>query len=151
MGSGAREFHDVSPEGAVLAGFEVGLGNFANHPVIHSLRSIYRTSQGEVNGEQHGTFDKGQLVVKAKAGYAVAGITVKAGLGIDGMSVTFMRIHNKTFDPSDSYTSEWIGGKGGGRETLLAGTGTPVSGIFGKLNAKQEVNGLGLVFGGSTP
>ena len=150
MGSGSLEFEEVSPDGAVLAGFEVGLGSFANKPVIHSIRPVYRNSQGEVTGEPHGTFDKGQIAVKAKEGYAVAGITVKAGIGIDGMSVTFMRIKDdKTLDASDAYTSEWIGGKGGGRETLLAGTGTPVTGIFGKLNAKQEVNGLGLVLGPS--
>ena len=135
----------------MLIGFEVGFGKFVGKPVIHSLRPIYITPQGEVTGDQHGTFDNGQVVVKAKDGYAVGGTTVKAGLGIDGFAVIFMRNNGGRLDPADSYTSDWIGGKGGGRETLLAGTGTPVVGVYGRLNQQHVVCALGLVLGESTP
>ena len=149
MGSGDKEFTEISPDSGVLIGFEVGFGEFFGNPVIHSLRPIYRTAQGEVTGTQYGTFDHGQMVIKAKPGYAIGGLTVKAGLGIDGFSVTFMRMAGGVLVTADSYTSDWIGGKGGGRETTLAGTGACVPGIFGKTNSQNILTGFGLVLSGS--
>ena len=129
----------------MLTGFTVGLGKFVGKPVIHSLQPIYTTATGETSGTQHGTFDNGQIEVKAKPGYAVAGLTVKTGLGLDGMSVTFMRWDGQKLDPADSYTSDWIGGKGGGRETPIGGDGTPVRGVSGRLNQRGVVAGVGLI------
>ncbi len=145
MGTGSDEFIEMVPDGAVLIGFEVGLGKFVKNPVVHSIRPIYNTAQGETNGTQQGGFDNGQVVVKAKPGYAVAGLTIKAGLGIDGLSVKFMRLDGQTLNSADSYISDWIGGKGGGRETLIGGNGSPIVGIFGKFNREHVVTGLGLM------
>jgi hypothetical protein len=82
--------------------------------------------------------------VVAKSGYAVGAITVKAGLGVDGFSITFMKVEAGQLNPKDSYESEWIGGKGGGRPTKLAGDGGVVVGVVGKTN-KTNAGGIGLL------
>jgi hypothetical protein len=83
--------------------------------------------------------------VVAKPGYAVGAITCKTGLGIDGLSVIFMKISGTRLDPTDSYQSQWIGGQGGGPPTKYGGDGTPVIGIIGKKNRNRELTGLGLM------
>ena len=145
---GWEDFSELGSDGARLIGFQVGLGKFVKRPVIHSVQPVFLTEHGEVLGKQYGTFDSDPVVIKAKPGYAVGGITVKAGLGIDGFSVTFMRIKGDVLDSSDTYTSDWIGGKGGGRETLLTGSGVSVRGVFGRVNPQNKLGGLGLILGG---
>ncbi|MGA2064245.1 MAG: trypsin-like peptidase domain-containing protein [Thermoguttaceae bacterium] len=144
-GAADPQFSDVAPEGGVLVGFEVGLGKWATNDIIAAIRPIFRTrSGGEVLGKQHGTNTSRLLRVKAKSGYAVAGITVKSMLLVDGFSVTFMRYNGHVLSPAGSYESEWIGGPGGGRQTRLGGDGTLVIGLSGKENDK-DCTGLGLV------
>ena len=89
--------------------------------------------------------DVSRLVkIVAKPNAAVGAITVKAGLGIDGFSITFMKVGAGQLDPSDSYESDWIGGKGGGRPTKLAGDGGLVVGVVGK-TTKTNAGGIGLL------
>jgi hypothetical protein len=137
-------FKDQAPEGGRLIGFQIGLGKFFNNDVIRAIRPIYWTPKGEVLGDQRGTDTSRIVDVKAKAGYAIGAIIGKAGLGLDGLSVTFMRVEGARLEPKDAYQSEWIGGHGGGQETKLGGTGSPVIGIVGKSNAK-DLTGLGLM------
>ena len=46
------EFKDVSPEGGLLIGFEIGFGKFANREMIRAAKPIYRVGDKEVFGEQ---------------------------------------------------------------------------------------------------
>ncbi len=138
-------FRDEAPDGGVLVGLDVGLGKFINNDIIIAARPIYRTGKGEVAGGTYGTDFSRPVSVRAKPGYAIGAMTAKSGLTIDGFSVTFMRITPKGLDPADAYQSEWLGGRGGGPETLLGGTGTPVVGIVGKANRDGRCTGLGLL------
>ncbi len=79
----------------------------------------------------------------AKEGYAVGGIIAKSGNRIDGFRVVFMRLDGDRLDTTDSYESEWFGGRGGGGETLLGGTGNLVIGLHGQQGA--DLDGVGLV------
>jgi hypothetical protein len=141
-------FKDQAAEGGRLIGFEIGLGKFFDMDVIHAIRPIYWTPKGEQLGAQHGTDTSRMTKLKAKDGFAVGGITVKSGMNMDGMSVTFMRVAGDHLNTTDSYQSEWVGHQGG-RETKLSGAGRFVTGIVGKSNAKNN-SGLGLIFGGSS-
>jgi S1-C subfamily serine protease len=136
------EFKDEAPDGAVLIGLELGLNKGGNG--IKAIRGIYRTDKGEeVKGTQFGTLLGAVVTVKAKDGYAVGGLKVNAGLWVDGLTVNFMRVKGAQLDSSDSYQSDYVGGKGG-NPTILAGDGTPVVGIIGKSN-KQGTTGIGLI------
>jgi S1-C subfamily serine protease len=144
-GGGDPEFRDGAPDGAFLVGLEVGLGKFFNNDVVKSIRPVYRVGEKEVLGEQYGT-ELGRVVkVVAKPGYAVAAITLKTGLGIDGLSVTFRKVTDGRFDANESYESEWVGGQGGGGPVKVGGDDTPAIGIAGRQNAAKDVNGLGLL------
>jgi S1-C subfamily serine protease/uncharacterized protein (DUF433 family) len=99
----------------------------------------------DVLGKASGT-RMGRLVTgKAKDGYAVAGITAKAGLTVDGFSVRFMRVAGDGLDAMDAYTSEWIGGRGGGGETYIGGGNRRVVGIITTMNDNEDCTGLGLL------
>jgi S1-C subfamily serine protease len=144
-GGGNPEFRDVTPEGGVLVGFEVGLGKFINNDTIAALRPIYRVGDKEHRGEQYGTDMRRGLKVVAKPGYAVAGITANTGAGLDGMSITFMKLVNGQLDPKDSYESQWVGGPGGFGAVRIGGDGSLVVGVLVKQNQKDVV-GVGLIY-----
>jgi serine/threonine protein kinase len=139
----ADEFTDVPPKGALLIGFDVGLGKFTTNDVIHSLRPIYLTDDGEVKGAWRGTRTERVVTVKAKPGYAVAGITLETHLLIDGLRITFMRIEKNRLKREDSYDSEWVAdGRNG---TPLSLNGDLVIGICGR-SGPDKICALGLVF-----
>ncbi len=137
-------FKDYAPDGAVLVGLEVGMGKFFDNDVVFAARPIYRSKTGDALGTAHGT-SKDTKILKAKEGYAVGTITVRSGLTIDGMSITFMKIAGDKLDPKDSYESEWIGSPKQ-NERKLGGTGVPIIGIGGKANPQtKNLTGLGLI------
>jgi hypothetical protein len=138
-------FMDTAPEGGLLVGIDIGLGKFGGNDVITSARPIYLLKNEEVLGKQYGT-DTGRVVrAIAKPGYAVAGLTTKAGLVLDGMSVTFMKVDDLgRLNPRDSNQTVWVGGQGGKAPVRVAGTGARVVGIIGRAN-KSNVTGLGLL------
>jgi hypothetical protein len=152
-------FTDLPGDGAVLIGFELGLGPWFNDETVYAIRPIYLVPEGETSSETYGLFVDKRLpnkkVVKTRVtrkvrvladpGYAVGGVTLRTGLNIDGMSVTFMRIKGRTLDPKRSYVSEWVGGRNGGQEKSVSGDGAPVVGVFGNQDA-DHVYSLGLIF-----
>ncbi|HEV3262239.1 MAG TPA: hypothetical protein VG013_35630, partial [Gemmataceae bacterium] len=141
-----REFVEMPSEGALLVGFDVGLGKFVNNDVIQAVRPIFLSAKGEKRGKLYGKPSARAATLKAKPGYAVGAINVKTGLGVDGFSVTFMQMDKEGLNPADSYKSDWVGGDGGGPETTLSGEGAPVIGLCGKENG-NSCSGLGLVLG----
>jgi hypothetical protein len=147
MGGKDKPFRDLPKRGALLIGFEVSY--FTDREVVRSVRPIYQTAGGKQLGGLYGFPSRLQETVQAKKGYAVGSITVKAGAGIDGFEVTFMRFEDDALNPKDSYKSKWLGGRGGNQPKTLGGDGSPVIGIFGHLIGARlnrlELRGLGLV------
>jgi hypothetical protein len=140
------EYYDVGPKGSLLVGLEIGLGVFIDYDVVHAFRPIYRGSGKETLGKQQGTELNRVVKVVAKEGYAVGAVKIKAGLTVDSMIVTFMKVADGKLDPSDSYESEKVGGPGGGGPTKLGGDGSLVVGIVGK-TGQDHATGLGLLLG----
>jgi hypothetical protein len=147
MGTGKEPYEDVPKGGALLVGVEVTYGKFGASRTVKTVRPIFQTPDGRVAGTTRGVPGEDLVRVVARPGFAVGAVTIKAGLGVDGMSVTFMEIQGGRLGPDRSYDSEWLGGMGGGEKTKLAGSGAPVVGIFGKVadGPDSTFNGLGLV------
>src|SRR5205085_1820871 len=82
--------------------------------------------------------------LRARPGYAVGGLTVRSGLHIDGLSLTYMRINGGGLDPQRSYESDWVGNRTGGSEKTVSGNGAPIVGVFGNSD-EQRVLALGLI------
>ena len=143
-GAHDTEFRDGAPAGGLLVGLEIGLGKFVNNDVVKAVRPVYRAGEKESFGEQYGTETPRVVKVVAKPGYAIGAISLKTGLGVDGLSVTFMKVVDGKLDPKESYESDWVGGMGGGGPVKLAGGETLIVGVVGKANAK-DVSGLGLL------
>jgi hypothetical protein len=146
LGSGSYPYEEVPKEGALLTGFEVTYGKFGDSPTVTTFRPIFLTRRGRLLGTTHGRPGAGVIRVEAKPGYAVGAVTIKAGLGVDGMSVTFMEICDGGLNTSHAYESAWLGGMGGDRKRQLGGSGAPIVGIFGATaEGASTFNGLGLV------
>ena len=125
-GAVGKRFSDEAPPGGVLIGFEVGLGKLDENDVVHTIRPIFRIANGrEVLGEQHGTDTSRLIVVKAKKGYAVGGITAK----FDDPLVRLLRnLHEGRQEGPGSPGSlpERLGGRQGRRSADPAGRRRPV-------------------------
>jgi hypothetical protein len=146
MGTGDVPFRSVSQAGSLLVGLDIGYGSFVGNPVIHGIRPIFQTPRGKAYGLLYGVPSTKIVRIEAKPGHAIGAITVKAGLGIDGLSITFMEVEGDGLNPSKSYETDWYGGMGGGPKTKLGGDGSFVVGIFGKLSRDlKAVNGFGIV------
>jgi S1-C subfamily serine protease len=146
-GGGDPEFTDEAPPGGLLVGLEVGLGKFFNNPVVHAVRPVFRVGAQESVGTWHGQVAGKEVVrVVARPGYAVGAITVKTGLGTDGLSLTFMKVAAGRLDPADTYQSEWAGGQGGGPPVMIGDGGRRFAvGLIGKARA-DTTSGLGLLY-----
>ena len=83
----------------------------------------------------------------AKEGYAVGAITARTTTGIEGMSITFMRVNGARLNPNDAYESEWLAGTRGSEPTPMSGNGARVVGIRAREN-RERLSAVGLVFEG---
>ena len=137
-------FFDLLEEGAVVVGFDVGVANDDNGaPTIRSLRPIYLTAHGEIPGGRHGGGNRQTNVqtLKARDGYAVAGVTFKGKNRFEAMSVTFMQIQGQNLNPRTAYASDWVGSPDAAGDVRLGGSGALVVGIKGSAdNSLQSVS-----------
>ena len=83
--------------------------------------------------------------IQARPGYAVGGLTVRSGLNINGLCVTFMKIDGNALDPNQSYVSDWVGDRTGGGEASVDGNGAPVIGVVGSQD-DEKATALGLIY-----
>ncbi len=153
-----RTFTEV-PQAGVLIGLECGVGKWMNIETVYAVRAIYQTAKGVQFAQEHGLFAdrvlgpkktaKSQVLrrvrVQAPEGYAVGGITVRSGLNINGLSLTFMKANGTVLMPSKSVVSPWVGDRTGGSEGYVGANGAPVVGIHGSQD-DTHVQSLGLVF-----
>jgi hypothetical protein len=101
-----REYRD---DGAILVGFEIGLGAVPDTAVVTYLRPIWLTPKGEQFGTAYGRTRNPIATVKARDGYAIGGILIKGGGAIEGLCFTFMRRGEKHLLKDDYYVSDWYG------------------------------------------
>jgi hypothetical protein len=148
LGFGADpSFQDDAPADGILIGFRVGLERSFDTPIVGTLQPIYRVDEKEVLGRKYGTkTDAGSTIVKAKPGYAVGAISARIVFGIDGFSVTFMRVNGDRLDPKDAYESNWVGNAmDRGSSKTLSGGGALVVGVIGR-EGREHVSAVGLVY-----
>jgi serine/threonine protein kinase len=145
-GAFAKEsFEEVPADGWILIGFEVGLEGFGNGSIVAYLRPIYLTPGGEKVGETYGVPTRQIVTVKARPGFAVGALNIRAGGLLDGFSVTFMEIGKTSLKKEGAYTSEHIGGMGGNDQGKVDGDGAFVIGICGRTVDRGRPCSLGLV------
>ncbi len=158
-----RMFTELPNQGGILIGFDFGIGKFFDIDNIYAIRPVYLTAWGEAYYNDYGPFaDKreGKKIIKtrvlrtervrAQPGFAVGGITVRSGLNINGMAITFMRIRGQSLDTQQAYTSPWIGDRTGGGENSITGNGAAVVGVFGSQD-ESHAHSLGLIFTKAMP
>ncbi len=144
-GKGGADFEDLPGKHALLVGFDVTFGTWADRPVpwIYSLQPVYAGKDGNFTTKVYGTRQPGNIThVLAKPGYAVSGMTVNAEHIVAGFKVQFMRIRGNKLDPKDSYESEWQGGEWGSQKASIGGDGKPVIGCYGRNSDAIVVIGL---------
>ena len=142
-------FRDVASDGSVLVGVEVALVPWFNREIPFAVRPVYRRGLHEWVGGTAGTFAAREVIrtqrETAKVGYAVGGIWVRTGAGMDRLCLNFFKLTDAGLDPSDSYASPWVGTSDGGSDHYLDGRGRPIVGLAADAGPDQA-RGLGLVF-----
>jgi len=132
VGMGDIAYQNVPNDGSIMVGMAVTYAPFFNHNIIKSVRPTYQKPDGtRYDGPVCGTpTGVGERVV-AKEGYAIGGAAIQAGMGIDGMQLTFMEIGADGLNPKKSYLSKWLGINGGSGATTYVNDGRPIVGIAG--------------------
>lgn len=137
-------YRDVPERGGLLIGFQVGLGKFVNNDIVKSFRPIFLTKSGERFGSWHGPVPAAPITLKAKRGYVVSALTVRAALSLDAITITFAKLGKDGLDLSDTYTSQTAGGNGG-RPFSVGGQGALFVGVTGHVTNDGAPSSLGLV------
>jgi hypothetical protein len=129
---GPQRYVDASKP---LIGLEYRGGEWEKEKCIGQVVAVYDLKQSPFPGLSR---------VTARSGYAVGGVNVQSKKFVDAIQVVFMKIKpTGGLDPTDLYTSDWLGTVGDGKTTKLGQTGKIVMGI----NCKQGavLNGFALV------
>jgi hypothetical protein len=157
--NGGQTVRDEPPQGGILVGFELGLGEWLrDKPTVYALRPLYLTPDG-VKGSQtfglaQGRIGKGKnppkskvtrtVTVQARPGYAVGAVLLDTGLNIDAIAVNFMRIKGTSLDLTDAYTSDWFGEHRDKKPRTLSWSGDPIVGVLARED-RDHIMALGLV------
>ena len=137
-------YRDVPPEGGILIGLQVNVGKFLNNATIDGIRPIYLTKKGEKLGEWQGVKSDDPVILKAKAGYVVAGMSVRSGLNLDGIALTYMKLDKGKLVEKDVYKSHQVGHTVGDT-SLIGGQGIFFIGVTGHLGGEKKPCSIGLI------
>ncbi len=135
-------FEEMPDPRAVLVGLKAaadGSGRF-----VQSVQPVYRRGKSIVEGKIYGPRprDGVYLSLVAKEGYAVGGISGRAGAWIDGFSLIFMRIRGESLEPADAYESPHVGGQGGNPQEPVNSQGAFIVGVYGGTGAYVDCFGF---------
>jgi hypothetical protein len=89
-GEGDPGFQEVGKNNAMLIGFRVQLDGAADNDVVKVVQPVFMSTRGhKFNGIIHGRVRGSEYrIFEARKGYAIGAITVQAGKGVDGFSIT---------------------------------------------------------------
>ena len=134
-----NEVFSIMPEGGgLLVGLDVSVGTFNK---ITGIRPQFLTAKGVVAGPVIGEVSVKGARMLSKKGYAIGAITLKGGIGIDGLGVTYMAIEEDGLNPQQSSDGPLVGNATEG--VKIGGEGAPVVGIYGHRD-KKNVTALGI-------
>ncbi len=142
-GKGGGKLLEVPSPHQTLTGFDVTYGEMGASRVIRSVQAIYDQQGTQVRGKTYGSANPEHVRVEAKPGYAIGAIIARGGYRVDGFRAVFMRIKGDQLDPSESYESRWLGGRGGSADVKLGGDRRRVIGIAGRYG--DDIDALGLM------
>lgn len=141
-------FRDVAPDGSVLVGVEVGLARWFDSEIPYAIRPIFRQGDREWVGGTAGTLPSRKVVrvmqEAARPGYAVGGLWVRSGAGLDRLCLVYVKITPDGLDPADTYTGPWVGNSDGGGDHYIDGKGRPIVGLTADAGGGQA-RSLGIV------
>ena len=130
---GGGEQRYVSPEGRLL-GVEYRPGEWDGEKCIGQLVCVFDRDQPTTLPER----------VIANEGYVVGAVNTHANRFVNAVQLVFMKVGTDgRLDPSDSYTSDWLGFQGSGEPQTMGGDGRPVIGLSFRQGA--ILDGLALV------
>jgi hypothetical protein len=111
---------------------------------VGGLQPIYLTRSGEKVGQWFGPAAATPIVIKAKPGYVVGALHLRSGVVFDALAVTFVRFDKGRMVATDTYASEWVGGKGGNPGSI-GNSGSLIVGVVGRIGGGGNVCALGAV------
>ncbi len=135
-------WEDIPEQGGILVGLDLGLR--PNGRGIQGIQAVYATPRGDLRGRPIGLPSPRIITLRGKPGFAIGIISIRGGLGIDALSVTFMQMEGDRLNPDNSYKADGLV-EHGGREGELSVPGEPIVGLLGHLGREGHVCSLGIV------
>jgi hypothetical protein len=143
-------YRDVPQEGGILIGLDTAFEKFGgNKLIVKSIRPVFLTKNGERLGAWVGK-DKGEPpnpnITRAKNGYVVVGMNIRAAIFIEGISLRCAKLENGRLNLNDNYQTPWVGDSGkAGDSKMIGGPGVLAVGIHGFRGITHEPCAIGLV------
>lgn len=142
-GDGEELFDELAPEGGILVGARVVVGDSFGGSV-QAIEPIFQVGGKYVRSTLHGQEGDDRQLLLAPPGHAVGGVQVGAGLLMDAMRLVYLPIDGNRLDTRDRMYSEWVGGDGGGT-TECVSDGSFVVGLGGTYE-REEMKSLRLAY-----
>lgn len=134
-GTGGSAFRNVNRQGQPLIGVRFSMGSWAGKAALRQFDPIFERGPSRGFGEP----------AIAREGYAVGGLNVEASPYVAAVQLVYMRLQpDGRLDPSDTYTSDWLGTRSDAPARSLGGNGAPAIGVQGRRAAILDA--VGLVF-----
>ncbi|HVX86910.1 MAG TPA: hypothetical protein VH253_19155 [Phycisphaerae bacterium] len=139
-----KDYIDLPKQGQILVGLRIGQDPQGLY--IESLQPIYLTASGVAFGGLHGRPNMHNFVdLVAPPGYAVGGMNVAGGGGFNSVSLIYAKLDGGSLDTTDTFTTQKVGGDGGGGAVPLSSGASPIIGLVGKSQADGGYMGLGII------
>lgn len=123
----------VHPERWPLCGFRFCVYSYRNDDIIKVMQPIFRhpATEDQQTGPMIGQIDVPCEFVEeiGKPGYFVGAVQVRWGSRVHGIRFRYDRLKDGQLVASDSYFSDWYGGREGMKGQLIESNGKPVAGI----------------------
>lgn len=142
-GDGEELFDELAPEGGILVGARVVVGDSFGGSV-QAIEPIFQVGGKYVRSTLHGQEGDDSQLLLAPPGHAVGGVQVGAGLLMDAMRLVYLPIDGNRLDVRDRKYSEWVGGDGGGTSECVS-DGSFVVGLGGTYE-RDEMKSLRLAY-----
>lgn len=131
-GPGGFEFREAGKR--PLVGVRYSLGGWGGEKAVGRLVPLAARDAEPISNQ----------TILARPGYALGGVKIVSKNLVNAVQLVFMRQKpDGSLDPSDSYTSDWIGDPGDKTPQKLGGTGAAVVGFHGRRGI--VIDALGLV------
>jgi hypothetical protein len=150
-------FGEFGADGALLIGIQIALGRYNGETIVVGMKPVYGGANGVWSTTTHGVYEKNKsaklpcriteyVSLVAPTGSAVSKITLRKGNFINGLSLEYLTIGDRTLEVESDETTKsiWVGSEEG-TKVVIDPQGLPVCGVCGTTTTDGVLRDVGLI------